>query len=170
MNYLFRIAIQSMLVAVSVAFTACESTPIVPPHDEASSTDGLGLELWYARIDSRQYDFFRVRADGSLSYGGGMAAFNRQVEWTGRLTAEEGHRLRTLVDAAQWMTAANPALHTAEVPLAELVVVSGETDRAFTIQGPNEYVLQVVELLSKSASRRFDRFMQRLPDAGTQTR
>jgi hypothetical protein len=31
-------------------------------------------------------------------------------------------------------------------------------------------VLQVVEVLSKAAARRFDRYMQRLPDAGTQTR
>ena len=170
MKHVARIALCATLAVVSVAFTACESAPIVPPHDEDSSTDGLGLRLWYARVDTRQYDYFQLRADGSLSYGGGLTAFNRQSEWTGRITAEEGFRLRKLVDAAKWMTAADPALHTAETPVAEVVLTSGKSERAFTIQGPNEYVLQVVEVLSKAAARRFDRFMQRLPDAGTQTR
>lgn len=170
MNSFLRIALGATLVVASVTFTACQSTPMVPPHDENSSTDGMGLQLWYARVDTRQYDFFQVRPDGSLSYGGGMTAFNRNIEWTGRLTAEEGYRLRTLVNEAKWMTAENPSLHTAETPMAEIMVASGKNERSLTIQGPNEYVLQVVEVLSKAASRRFERFMQRLPDAGTQVR
>ena len=76
--------------------------------------------------------------------------------------------MRAIVDAAKWLTAEDPALHTAESPIAEIAVGNGDKDRHFTIQGPNEAVVQLAEVLSKAAQRRFERFMQRLPDAGTQ--
>jgi hypothetical protein len=97
-----------------------------------------------------------------------MKAFDRQFEWNGALTPEEATRVRAIVDAAKWLTAEDPALHTAKVPLAEITVSNGDKDRNFNIQGPNEAVVQLAEVLSKAAQRRFERFMQRLPDAGTQ--
>jgi len=156
------------LGALVLCAAACVSAPIAVPNDPASPTGGLGLQLWYAHTDTRQYENFRVSIDGTLSYGAGMQAFNRQFEWNGALTPEEAKRVRAIVDAAKWLTAEDPALHTAESPIAEIAVSNGDKDRHFTIQGPNEAVVQLAELLSKAAQRRFERFMQRLPDAGTQ--
>ena len=161
-------ALRALLGMLALSASACVSAPIAVPNDPASPTGGLGLQLWYCRADTRQYENFRVSVDGTLSYGGGMKAFDRQFEWNGALTPEEATRVRAIVDAAKWLTAEDPALHTAEVPLAEIAVSNGDKDRHFNIQGPNEAVVQLVEVLSKAAQRRFDRFMQRLPDAGTQ--
>ena len=152
------------------ALAGCETAPIAPPADASSPTQGLGMQLWYARTDTKQYEYFVVGEDGSLAFGGGMKAFDRETEWTGRLTAEEGARLRALVDGAKWMTADDPALKTAETPIADIALRSGGAERKFVIQGPNEAALQVVEVLSKASQRRFDRYMQRLPDAGVQPR
>ena len=161
-------AFRALLGMLALCASACVSAPIAVPNDPASPTGGLGLQLWYCRADTRQYENFRVSVDGTLSYGGGMKAFDRQFEWNGALTPEEAKRVRAIVDAAKWLTAEDPALHTAEVPLAEITVSNGEKDRNFNIQGPNEAVVQLAEVLSKAAQRRFERFMQRLPDAGTQ--
>ena len=161
-------AFRALLGALLLCAAACVSAPIAVPNDPASPTGGIGLQLWYCRADTRQYENFRVSVDGTLSYGGGMKAFDRQFEWNGALTPEEAKRVRAIVDAANWLTAEDPALHTAEVPLAEIAVSNGDKDRHFNIQGPNEAVVQLAEVLSKAAQRRFDRFMQRLPDAGTQ--
>lgn len=161
-------AFRAFLGALLLCAAACVSAPIAAPNDPGSPTGGLGVRLWYGRADTRQYEYFRVSVDGTLSYGGGMKAFDRQFEWNGALTPEEATRVRAIVDAAKWLTAEDPALHTAEVPLAEIIVSNGEKDRNFNIQGPNEAVVQLAEVLSKAAQRRFERFMQRLPDAGTQ--
>ena len=161
-------AFRALLGALLLCAAACVSAPIAVPNDPASPTGGVGVQLWYCRADTRQYENFRVSVDGTLSYGGGMKAFDRQFEWNGALTPEEAKRVRAIVDAAKWLTAEDPALHTAEVPLAEIAVSNGDKDRHFNIQGPNEAVVQLAEVLSKAAQRRFDRFMQRLPDAGTQ--
>jgi hypothetical protein len=168
MKYPAAFALRALLGMLALSASACVSAPIAVPNDPASPTGGLGLQLWFCRADTRQYENFRVSVDGTLSYGGGMKAFDRQFEWNGALTPEEATRVRAIVDAAKWLTAEDPALHTAEVPLAEITVSNGEKDRNFNIQGPNEAVVQLAELLSKAAQRRFERFMQRLPDAGTQ--
>lgn len=170
MTVLMRLIFLAVCTLFALLLTACVSTPIVPPQESGSLTGGVALNLWFAKLDTRQYEYFRVEADGTFSYGGGMKAFNRTTEWTGKITADEGKRLRALIDGAKWMTAEDPALHTAEGPLAEITVASSLSKRSFNIEGPNEYVLQIVELLSKAAQQRFDRYMQRLPEPGTQLR
>jgi hypothetical protein len=149
---------------------ACETAPIAVPSDASSPTRGLGMQLWYARTDTRQYEYFVVGEDGSLAFGGGMKAFDRETEWNGRLTDDEGTRLRAIVDAAKWLEAEDPARKTAETPIAEFVLRSGGSERKFSIEGPDDAVKQAIEVLSKASARRFDRYMQRLPDAGVQPR
>jgi|Laugresu1bdmlbsd_1035121.scaffolds.fasta_scaffold16077_2 hypothetical protein len=163
-----RRAIAGCLAAALLA--ACETAPIAAPSDASSPTRGLGMQLWYARTDTKQYEYFVVGEDGSLAFGGGMKAFDRETEWKGRLTDDEGARLRAIVDAAKWLDAADPTRKTAETPIAEFALRSGGSERKFAIQGPDEAVKQAVEVLSKASARRFDRYMQRLPDAGVQPR
>lgn len=158
------------LVALLGAAVGCDSTPLVPPSDPSSPTGGVGMELWFARPDTRQYEWFVVGADGGLGYGGGMKAFERQVEWRGALTPDEASRLRGIIDAAGWMTAKDPSLKAGTAPLAEIVLRAGGKERAFDVAGPSAPVDLAVELLSKAATRRFDAFMERLPEAGPQPR
>jgi hypothetical protein len=164
------LAALAVLAALGVASVGCETTPLVPPSDAASATGGVAMDLWFARPESRRYEWFVVGADGSLGYGGGMKAFDRQVEWRGALTPEEATGLRSIIDAAGWMTAKDPSRSDGSTPLAEIVLRAGGKERAFDIAGPSAPVDRAVELLSKAATRRFDSFMQRLPDAGRQPR
>lgn len=155
---------------LGVASPGCESTPLVPPSDAASPTGGIAVDLWFARPDARTYEWFVVGADGSLAYGGGMKAFERVVEWKGALTPDEASAFRAIVDSAGWMTSKDPAVKGGTTPLAEIVVRAGGKERAFEVSGPSVPVERAVELLSKAATRRFDAFMQRLPEAGPQPR
>ncbi len=156
--------------ALLAVLAGCETTPLAPPSDPASPTGGVAMDLWFARPESRRYEWFVVGADGSLGYGGGMKAFDRQVEWRGALTPEEATGLRAIVDAAGWMTAKDPSCAGGATPVAEIVLRAGGKERAFDVSGPSAPVDRAVELLSKAATRRFDAFMQRLPEAGPQPR
>ena len=165
-----RRARAALVALLGLAPAGCETTPLVPPSERSSPTGGVGMELWFARPDTRQYEWFVVGADGSLGYGGGMKAFERQVEWRGALTPDEASRLRGIIDAAGWMTAKDPSLKAGTTPLAEVVLRAGGKERAFDVAGPSAPVDRAVELLSKAATRRFDAFMERLPEAGPQPR
>lgn len=164
------VAALAVLAVLGLGAVGCETTPLVPPSDAASPTGGVAMDLWFARPESRRYEWFVVGTDGSLGYGGGMKAFDRQVEWRGALTPEEAAGLRSIIDAAGWLTAKDPSRSDGATPLAEFVLRAGGKERAFDVAGPSAPVDRAVELLSKAASRRFDAFMQRLPDAGPQPR
>ena len=161
-------ALVACVVVVLAGVPGCDTAPIKVPEDPGSATGGLGLRLWYARPATRQYEYFTVDPDGTLGYGGGMKGFNREVDWRGPLTKDEATRLREVVDAAHWLDAEKPGREGAESTVAEVSVRAGGAERSFTINGPDDAVARTVELLSKAAQRRFDRYMQRLPDAGVQ--
>lgn len=155
-------------VLAPVAAVSCTTGPLPVPNDAASPTGGLGLDLWTARTDSQQYEFFRVHPDGRFDYGGGVRAFGRGTDWSGALSPEDARTVRQVVEDAGWMTAAEPGREGAKTPIAEIVLRAGGKERAFTITGESAEVKRLADLLRTVASRRFDSFMQRLPEAGPQ--
>ena len=157
-------------LALAALLAGCVSAPIVPPSDAASPTGGMGLQLWWGRLDTRQYEFLTLYTDGSLDYAGGMKAFDRQVEWHGAASPDICRQVRAIVDQAGWMTGQDPNQDTEKSPIAELVVSNGHKDRSFTVRGPNESVIRIRELLSKAADARFAKELQQLPEAGQQRR
>ena len=162
------LAICVVAALVPIAAVSCTSGPLPVPNDAASPTGGLGLDLWTARTDSQQYEFFRVHPDGRFDYGGGVRAFGRGTDWSGALSPEDARTVRQVVDDAGWMTAAEPGREGAKTPIAEIVLRAGGKERAFTITGESAEVKRLADLLRTVASRRFDSFMQRLPEAGPQ--
>lgn len=161
-----RAFLGASLLLGSALLSACATGPIAPPHEPGSPTGGMNLAIWYARPDTRQYEYFVLSADGVLKYGGGMTAFDRKTEWSGPITAEQGAKIRSIVDEAGWMTAKDPNLRTAPGPIAEITVAAGKQERQFSIVGPNEPVVRIAELLQQVADQRFDREMRSLPEAG----
>ena len=162
------VAARALAAAASLAAAACTSGPIPVPSDAASPTGGLGLDLWTARTDAQQYEFFRVHPDGRLDYGGGVRAFGRGTDWSGAMPPDDARKVRQIVDEAGWMTAADPGREGAKTPIAEIVLRAGGKERSFTITGESAEVKRIADLLRGVASRRFDSFMQRLPEAGPQ--
>ena len=160
----------ALVAAVAAGAASCTSAPVAAPQGGEGPMGGVGVELWYARTDTRQYEYYVVRPDGGFSVAGGMKAFERQPEWTGRLQDDEAKRLRAIVDAAGWLTADDPSRTGANTPVAEITLRVPGGERELTIEGKDPQVEQAVELLSTAARRRFDRFMQRLPEAGVQKR
>lgn len=155
-------------VLAPIAAVSCTSGPLPVPSDAASPTGGLGLDLWTARTDSQQYEFFRVHPDGRLDYGGGVRAFGRGTDWSGAMPPDDARKVRQIVDEAGWMTAADPGREGGKTPIAEIVLRAGGKERAFAITGESAEVKRIADLLRTVASRRFDAFMQRLPEAGPQ--
>jgi hypothetical protein len=156
--------------ACALVLAACGNKPLASPNDLSSPTGGVGLTLWYAQVPTRQYQYFVLDASGKLSYAGGMPALNRKTEWSGPLTPEEGKQVRAIIDQAGWLSAESPARTDADTPLAEFRLESEGHSRSFEIRGPDESVQSLVNTLQKAADRRFEQFLQRLPDAGPQRR
>lgn len=154
------------VAALAAMVPGCATGPVSPPQVSGSPTGGVAIDLWVATVAERQYEYFRVRADGSLEYAGGLPAFNREVQWRGALTADEAAAVRSAIDRARWMTLPEPGRGGTGDRRAEIVIRVPSGERAFEIVGPDEAVDGLVRTLSGAASRRFDAFMQRLPDAG----
>lgn len=168
---LARAAAAALLAALAAAGTACTTAPVAPPADAASPTGGLGFSLWFARPETKQYEFYVVEPDGRFSCSGGLKAFERITDWTGRLTDDEAKRLRAIVDSAKWLTAAEPSRDDPKrTPVFEMLLKAPSGEREVVIRGADPAAEQAAQLLAEAAKRRFDRFMQRLPDAGTQPR
>jgi hypothetical protein len=166
-----RASAAALLAAVSVLGAACATAPIAPPADAASPTGGLGVTLWFARPETKQYEFYVVEPDGRFSCSGGLKAFERATDWNGRLTDDEAKRLRAIVDGAKWLTAAEPSRDDPKrTPVFEMLLKVPSGEREVVIRGADPAAEQAAQLLAEAAKRRFDRFMQRLPDAGTQPR
>ncbi|MBL9141728.1 MAG: hypothetical protein JNK53_07660 [Phycisphaerae bacterium] len=161
---------RAMAVGALLLIAGCSSGTIAAPTDDSSHTGGLAMQLWYAQIETRQYQLFEVGADGSFKYGGGMEAFNRKTDWTGKLTEDEARDVRAQVDEAGWLTEANAGRKTADSPLAEFRLYADGKTRAFEIHGPDPRVTRLVNALQKVANQRFDRLLQQLPEAGPQPR
>jgi len=157
-------------MAAMTLLAACVGPPLVPPQDAASVTGGLGMNLWFAQVKTRQYQYFEVRADGTLSYGGGMVAFDRRTEWKGRLSPEQGRAFREAVDRAGWMTAAQPATGEGDDEIAEITLFADDASRAFTIRGADAHVAELVKSLQAIANSRFRRELDALPQPGLQPR
>ena len=118
------------VVLACVAFLAgCVAAPIVPPTDPASPTGGMGLSLWWFKYEASQYEYFVLHVDGTLDYAGGMKAFDRQIEWTGKVTPDVAKQVRAIVDQAGWMTMEDPNRDTERSPLSELKALDAEADR-----------------------------------------
>jgi hypothetical protein len=156
--------------AAVALLAACVGPPLVPPQDAGSVTGGLGMNLWYAQVKTRQYQYFEVRAEGTLAYGGGMVAFDRRTEWTGRLSPEQGRAFREAVDRAGWMTATNPASGEGDDEIAEITLFADGASRAFTIRGADAQVAELVKSLQAIANSRFRRELDALPQPGLQPR
>jgi hypothetical protein len=81
---------------------------------------------------------------------------------------DDARTVRKIVDEAGWMTVAEPGRDGGKTPIAEIFLRSGGKERTFTITGESAEVKRLADLLRTVASRRFDSFMQRLPEAGPQ--
>jgi hypothetical protein len=165
-------AVQCAVLALGIAaaVVGCGSAPLALPSDSSSPTGGIGLRLWYAQVPTRQYQYFKLSDDGTLEFGGGLTAFNHKTDWTGKLTAEQGKAVRTLIDQSGWLTIPKPGRTEGETPVAELRVEAEGGYREFTIAGPDPKVEELLLILQTAANKRFDAFLERLPEPGPQNR
>jgi len=157
-----------VVCAACALLAGCQSAPLAPPDVANSPTGGLGLLLWYAKVPTNQYQYFKLSDDGKIEFSGGMTALNRKFDWTGKVTPEQGKAIRDAVDQTGWLSAENPARDAGETPLAEIELFADGKTRRFKISGPDPEVQKVVDALQMVTNQRFQQFMQRLPEAGQQ--
>jgi hypothetical protein len=138
--------------AVSTALIGCSQSLRL----DGSATGGVALEM-FVRGEANLAALYRVEPAGTISFGGGADALNRQVTWTGPMTAAEIDELRSLLDRHGWFAKAPGS--TGEPPQRSyrirLTTPEGRR-RHFWVRGASEDVTPIHDLLERLARRRLD--------------
>ena len=127
--------------------------------------DDFYLELWI-KGEANYATLYRVNGEHRLGYGGGADAFNRRISWVGTLTDEQYAQLQVLLEQHGWFagSVSSPGEPAERVTRVQLRWPGGS--RRFKIKGESADVEPVRQLLDDAARQRFQRDLERLPEAG----
>lgn len=153
----------AMLCALAVSVHACRALPDAPKD---MGPCGVAMAVWMRDVAHARYLYYTVE-DGELAVGGGVDALNRSTRWRTALTQEQCEMLAGILRDSGW-------LHAVAVPPDSSSV---RVDVSFVLpQGAAELVTSDAEpgmarllaTLSDLTARRFDRALDKLPEAGPQ--
>ncbi len=131
-----------------------------------SPTGGLKLEL-LVHGEANLAVLYRVSEDGMIGYGGGADARNRTITWTGQMTAGEIDELRALLHQHGWFGGAPRSTGEPKERVSRIKLSHAGRSHSYKVRGRSPDVTPIEQLLDRVARRRFERFLESLPKAGT---
>lgn len=152
------------LVAAAVILNGCAGAPRTD-----TPTGGTDF-IMYVRDGTGAEAHYEVGRDGSLAFGGGMAACIGKITWTGTLTAEELEQFRSLLQAQNWFDRKPASTGQPPTQMYRITINSPEVRRAFKVKGESPELEAIRELLARAALRRLEDDLRALPQPGPQRR
>ncbi len=129
-----------------------------------SPTGGVSLRM--AVVDEpNSRALYRVEADGSLSFGGGLDAVRRKTSWTGQMTEAEIDELLALLERDGWFRGEPADRDGPNGRVYEVTVCGPEGRQRYKLRGESAAAGELNDLLDRIARRRFDSFLERFPRA-----
>jgi hypothetical protein len=153
---LFRLGCVSAAAAV---LAGCSAPSRADPD---SPTRGLSLEM-EMRGEGNLAVLYRVETDGTIGFGGGADAVQREITWTGPLAAEEIERLWVLLEEHGWLSGDLRTTGEQKRPEYRIRLRWPSGSRRFKVRGANPGVTPVEELLEQAARRRLQGFLGTFP-------
>lgn len=151
-------------LALMVLLCGCASNPAARER-LPDRTDGLDLRL-YIEMNEHTAVLYRVRPEGTLSFGGGRDAFFGHMSWTGDMTDEEIAQLHALLDEHAWFVREPRSNGEPQDYRIEINATGSQRARArYRIQGKSAAVEPIADFLSQIALRRLQPELDRLPQA-----
>jgi hypothetical protein len=122
------------------------------------------MEVWL-RGQENFMVLYRVDTDGTIAFGGGADARNRNVTWTGTLTGDEIDRLWALLEQHGWLSGDVKAASTGKPKdiEARIKVWWPGGSKHYRLRGENPQVTPVAEVLGEASRRRLGGDLQTLP-------
>ncbi|MDP7071037.1 MAG: hypothetical protein QF561_06790 [Phycisphaerales bacterium] len=120
-----------------------------------------GLDMFRATADGRLVRY-EATPEGTLRFAGGLNARDRDWSWEGRLDAEAGAKLQSIIDRAEWIVEP-PKSTDADGDSWEVSVRSHGASRSFSVHGDPKSVRDAWAVLEQQGRQRLDRDLELLP-------
>lgn len=167
MNVSSAVGLLMLLVSVCVWLAGCASNGSGIIHSMPDRMDGLFLELTVQR-DKDSIAYYNVKKDGTIGFAGGVEAKRGDIEWTDALTDEERNRIVSMVESFGWLEREPASSAINPEHRYELLVRQGSKRSHVIVRGDHPQLVEMSALLEQICSRRFDEFIDRLPQPGMQ--
>lgn len=156
-----------IVLSFALLVPSCNS---LPTSDKHPGECGIGLVIWMRQVKTAQYQYFTID-NGVFAYGAGVTALNLKTFWQTDLSVEQCQTLRRLTQEGGWLNA-SAAVQVAAVndSVADVAITWDEGRQQFICAGDDASLKAVTSFLVKIADVRFDRELDRLPEAGLQSK
>ena len=142
----------------------------LPTQVHALGECGIGFAIWLRQPKSSQYQYFTVDG-GVFAYGAGVTALTLKTFWQTDLSPKQCSEILELARGGGWFSTTPPTGTPDDGELVADIAVSWEGGRQqFVVIGEDPSVKAVTDLLTKVANVRFERALDRLPEAGKQAK
>jgi len=159
-------AMGALVLALVAGPIACTPAPVGAGGPDR--TDGMAVRMLVER-SAGSAAYYVLRTDGTLGWGGGTDALERRVTWTGELTDEELEAVRRVLNTTDWFD--RPPVGDGEPPdlRQDVAVWAAGAHVRSRIEGDDERVAALREILESAAFRRNEEFLRRLPEPSVES-
>ena len=150
-------------VLALIATAGCNVLPSIPLEPGKC---GIAFAIWLRTPATSQYEYFTV-CEGEYRYGAGVDALTFKTSWGRALSEAECAALEQLAGDAGWFGPAE--LERADGSagsLADVAVVWDGGRVQMSLPGSESGVHTITTFLRKLSEQRFERQLDRLPEAG----
>lgn len=154
------------LLAISTGIAGCNVLPNAP-RDLGNC--GIALEIWLRHPNESRYEFVRIDR-GQFAYSAGRQALLMQTSWQTDLSTEQCARILEIVRSAGWLNLTVKPEEPADGESRADIAVAWEGGGAtqFVIAGGDGKVSELMAYFKPITDARFQRLIDRLPEAGLQ--
>lgn len=155
----------ALLLAVVLCGWGCNA---LPTRLRAPGPCGVSLILWARAPQEAKYEYFQVEG-GTFSYGGGKNALALTATWEVALSPEQCTALCEIARTGGWTAAELPApVPESTLSIVDVAVRWDGGQRQFSASAEDPAIRDALALLGGIAAGRFQRELDRLPQAGSQ--
>jgi hypothetical protein len=134
-------------------------------HPMPDQMSGLFLEISVEKPPD-SFALYSVKKDGTISFGGGKEARQGETTWTDELSDEERVKIVAMVEQFGWLHSGPVSSKTNPEHEYAVSARRGSTRMSVEVTGDNPQVVEMVSYLDQICRRRFDAFIESLPQPG----
>ncbi|MHC5004675.1 MAG: hypothetical protein ACYTJ0_16300 [Planctomycetota bacterium] len=150
-----------LVAAACFALVGCAGGP------RASSVAASRTGGWTVDLQRRSEDgaaaYYAVGRDGSIRFGGGLAALQREPTWSGTLTDEQIDELVAMLERLDWVRQPPKPADTDAGPRWNVTVIGPPGRRRFAVRGEEPGLIELESVLDGVARQRNEPFLEHLP-------
>lgn len=158
-----------LVTAIAVIAMALPGGCATTPKGE-QRVGGYELEASTTNRDALTASLYKVSADGTIAWGGGMDARDGNTTWSGRLNDEQCAEIERLLVDDGWAKGSK-ALKGSGEPRSmrsEVKVKGPGGSHTYRFVGESPALDRLLKTLDAASMARLDRFLKSLPEPGAQ--